>query len=283
MKRVLALVGAILLVAVAVVVRGALDGDESGADLPDDDADLTVACVRELARACDALPGDVRIEDPAATLGRVDEVDAWVTLDPWPAMARFTLGVPFPGDAVGVATSPLLLLARTGAVPDGCEPIAWTCLVDGLGDGVVLPPSRTALGRLALGAAAEDFLPGFSRADLFDDAELGRRIDELGTAADPIADIFAFGPAGPKATATTGADLIARFDGRREDANFTRGAGARPVTIAVVVAGPAAGRVAAHPAFTDALADAGWTLADGSTSAGLPEPGVLFALQEVSP
>src|SRR3546814_10763987 len=66
-----------MIVALAVVVRGALDGDSD--DEPSSSGPLVVACDPDLRAACEALDGvDVRIEDSASTAGALQggETDA---------------------------------------------------------------------------------------------------------------------------------------------------------------------------------------------------------------
>ena len=93
MSRVLALLGAVALIVVAVVVRAVVLDDDGGAGADDPDRALVVACVPELEVACNAIDAatDVVVERPDQTIARLaagEEVDAWVTFDPWPAMAE---------------------------------------------------------------------------------------------------------------------------------------------------------------------------------------------------
>lgn len=291
MKRVLALAGAIFLIAAAIVVRAVIadDDDESVGTDGGDDGDLVVACIPELREACEAIDRDMdlRIEDPGDTIAALaegDYIDAWVTLDPWPEMAEILERRQFFGEVEVVGASDLVLLARTTEIPDACGAnLGWTCLVDGLGDRVAVADRSGALGALVFGWAAEEFFPNLIRADIVGDAQLAQRLEVLDTLSDPIGDIFAFAAAGPHATATTNADLGQRFDGSREDPNFTRSVGASPAAVAVVVAGRRADRIAGQPSFTDALDELGWDLDPGAATGGLPNAGVLVALsQEVS-
>ena len=87
MKRTLAIAGAVLMIVVAIVIRSAIDSDEGTSTT--DPASGTIACVTELADACNALTGvTVRVEDASVTAKAIAKgtanVDAWVTLDPWP-------------------------------------------------------------------------------------------------------------------------------------------------------------------------------------------------------
>jgi hypothetical protein len=284
MARVLALLGAILLIAAALVARSILD-DESGDDGDgggDGGASLAVACIPELREACEAVDRDVTltIEDPGETIARIadgDDVDAWITLDPWPAMASFLDDSVELDDPIGVATSDLVVLARTARLPDRCDPPAWTCLVDVLGDSVAAPAATTALGVLVLGHAATDFFGGpFAANDLADPA-LADRLAALDLAGrDPLEDLRVGLPE-PAATGALEVQL-ASLGVRLEQ--FDTGPGASPATVAVVVAGDDADRIAEDPAFTAALADLGWDVVPDAATTGLPNAGVLVALQE---
>lgn len=288
MARVLALLGAILLVAAALVARSVLD-DES-----DDDGDgrgagggsLAVACIPELEEACEAIDRDVTltIEDPAETIARIadgDDVDAWITLDPWPAMAPFlddTIGL---DTSIGVASTDLRLMVRDAAVPAACDAVTWTCLVDELGDQVTLPDPDSALGRLAVAFAANDFFPGFAANELRDDTALQARLAAVGfdrSGPQPFEDMLVLPD--PDATAITAAAFERAVASRPAGSSFSTAPGASPATVAVVVAGEDADGIAGNEAFTDALADLGWDLRADAATTGLPNAGVLVALQE---
>jgi len=286
MTRVLALLGAILLIAAAVVARSVLDDEDGGDDGGRDGEPMAVACIPELREACDALDrlAEVTIEDPGETIARIAEgadVDAWVTLDPWPEMASIIDDQARVGDGVGVATTELLLLVRTDAVPSGCAPVGWTCLVDGLDNRVVLPDPDAALGRLAAAFAANDFFPGFAANELRDDPELQRRLDAVGidrSGPAPYEDMLVLPD--PDATAITGADFERAVAPRPTGESFSTYPTGQPATIAVVVAGDEGDRIAGEPSFTEALEALGWTIAPDAATTGLPGAGVLVALQD---
>lgn len=295
MKRALALVGAILLVAVAVVVRGSMDSDDSNGDDPGGGggSDLVVACVPELADACEALDADVTIEDPTATIANLDAYDAWVTLDPWQEMA----GIIRPGAgrmelATPVAQSDLVLVARSDITGACAEPIDWSCAVEVRGAKAAVGRPTSASGLLVLGWAALQWSavtrPGepFARNEL-DLPEFQTWLGGIDRrTADPLSDALQLGPAGPHVIGTTAADA-GRIDGSREEANLSIHPTITPATVAVMVVGSstddAAGRIASDDDFTDALTRSGWRLDDQARSSGLPDFGVLVALlQEVS-
>jgi hypothetical protein len=282
MKRVLALAVACLLVAAALAVRSALSSDDGDGDADGDgngSGALVIACVPELREACEALDrqdAELRIEDPSETLADPD-VDAWVTLDPWPAIAATSAGRDVFGEVMPVAQTDLVLLARERQVSGDCEPLSWTCLVDDLGDQVAVPNLGTASGLLVLGFAAVNFHDGQNLASNdFTDPAFESRLAALDIGGNPLRDIRDGLPE-PAATGALAVQL-ARL-GTRLDA-FVQSPGPFPATVAVVVAGRDADRVAGEPSFTDALAELGWDVRDDAATSGLPRPDVLFALSQ---
>lgn len=281
MSRVLALVGAVLLIAAAILARAVLDDDDEG---DDGGSALVVACIPELADACEAIDRaiELTIEDPADTIERLaagEAIDAWVTLDPWPEMAAIVEDRVRLDEVVAVASSDLVLLARTTEVPEGCDPVTWTCLVDGLGDRVEVPDPDSALGRLVVAFAANDFHPGFAANELRDDVALQDRLAALGIDAGgvpPEVDMLVLPD--PDATGTTAASFDTNVASRPAGSGFTSHA-TSPAAVAVVVAGPDADRITGEPSFTAALEDLGWALDAGAATTGLPNAGVLVALQ----
>lgn len=294
MTRALAVAGAVLLIAAAVLARAVLrdggDGDDGG-----DPSGLVIACIPELAAACEALdrPAELRIEDPADTIAAVEsgiDIDAWVTLDPWPAIAAFESDDPLFASAEPVAVDDLALVVRATSVPSDCPaPPTWTCIQADDPDRAVLPRTDTASGLLATGLATADvFLTetgsaAFASQDLADGGPAGDFVDAYVFDDDPLLDMLQIGSAGPFATILRAGEANARIGGTREEPNLVVGPTATGATVAVVVAGPRADRLAGEPAFTAALVDAGWNPTPDAATTGLPNPGVLVALaQEVS-
>ena len=270
MARVLALLAAVLLVVAAVLVRRELDEPDTGETDPDrPSAELVVACIPELERLCESLDDvDLRIEPPSATLAAPD-VDAWVTFDPWPAIAQGALGTGEP-----VASTDLVLVTRAEGPAGDCTD--WACA----GAGRAAVPTSEAFGLLVLGNASlqwsERTRPGepFARQEL----ELPEYQAWLGglnrTTRDPLADMLQLGPAGPPATAATAVDYEDRVRGSREEGNLTTsGTG----TLGLVVAGRAASTVADR--LQEPLGAQGWGPA--GPSEGLPSEGLLRAMREV--
>lgn len=194
MKRLLALVVALGLVAAALWVRGRIDDEGAvGGGPGGGDRALTVVCVTELAAVCDAVAREepdleVRIEEEAVTeqaladADSVDDVDAWLTFGPFALVVdeqrrrsgRFAV-LDEPSDVL--AWSPLVvavwndrrdvLAGRCGGDPP------WSCIGDvsglpwsDLGGpaawGPVKPghptPETTAVGLLVLAQATASFL-----------------------------------------------------------------------------------------------------------------------------
>jgi hypothetical protein len=157
MRRVVAVLGAVLMVGVALLIRGGIDGDDGGGDGSGDRGGaegVTLLCADELEAVCRALTADGAIEDfttePAGdTVDRLadDEdlgADGWLTLDPFPEIAETArqqagLGSAFAstaptgrGTGIGIATAP----ARTDAWSVACdgEDPGWVCVGDVVGE-----------------------------------------------------------------------------------------------------------------------------------------------------
>lgn len=150
MKRVLALVGAVAMVAGALVVRSRIDdgGDDGGGG----GGQVTIACVRELRPACEAIAADadveVRIEDYATTaeglLATADDdppgadgIDAWLAPAPIAAgvneQRAFAGHEPVLGEpSEPLARSPLVVVgwtARLAPLREHCGgELTWGCI-----------------------------------------------------------------------------------------------------------------------------------------------------------
>src|SRR5436190_8649953 len=126
------------MVALAVVVRNALD-DEDGGGGDGDGQSTVVVCASDLAAACEALDDsvEVRIEDPAVTAAALaegtfeDDVDAWVASTAWLEVAESRAPGAL-GDARALATSPTVVATAPGryeAITDLCAgDDVWQCL-----------------------------------------------------------------------------------------------------------------------------------------------------------
>jgi hypothetical protein len=156
-RRVLALLAAVAMIAGAVVVRQRLDEGALGQPLTAEGRPTTVLCDLALEAVCRALTADaeltVAVEEAGASLERLwglpDAVsggvpegvpDVWVTLAPWPAMVdeeRGRRGLQPLFDAasaqVALGSSPLVLLAwedRADVLRASCgeEVLTWRCV-----------------------------------------------------------------------------------------------------------------------------------------------------------
>lgn len=197
MKRLLALLGAALMIAVAFFVRDQIDDDGTSAEGGGSGSgeDAVLVCSTELATPCRELARQrddivVRIEDAATTEallvaaepGGDVPFDAWLTLEPFPEMvaeerAR-ALRQPVLGDpSPTLARSPLAIVVwndRRDALAGACAgEITWRCIGDQAGrvwsevGGVAAwgsvkpshsPPDRTAEGLLVISQATASYL-----------------------------------------------------------------------------------------------------------------------------
>ena len=300
MKRLLAVAAAVSMIVVAIVIRSAIDDGGDHQSTPK--ATGTIACITELAAQCRALTGGtVRVEDAAVTAKAIAagtaDIDAWITLDPWPAMTnelakeqRVDTGTPLARTDLVIA----MVAERAARLAPACGgAVDWKCLGDAIGKpwtdvggqpewGTVkagIPAPTSAEGLLLLAHAASGYFgdAGFATND-FDDSFLVWKSKVTATPASFTTFIQQF-PAAFSAVGTT----------RVETAS---GTGTRPV--AVVDASPAAravvviARVQRHsvPGFTnplkERLRDAGWSTDGVDAPTGLPDPGVLLALSGIT-
>lgn len=176
-ERILAVLGAIALVAAAFVARTLIVGDDTGgnggAGGGGGGGRPVVACTPDLMAVCDALVADGRIADDPPSLDLGDEtmtdqkIDGWITWDPAPRIANFDaeeVGTAAPWDtAIAVGTEPLALLVRASQrdpllASCGGE-LTWVCLAGPANVpsiGVGQPSSAEGLARLAPIAKALD-------------------------------------------------------------------------------------------------------------------------------
>lgn len=195
----LALIAAAAMIAGAVVVRGKLEtGSLSSPGAAKDPA--TLICIPELKPVCDELKDDrvtVVVEHAGATVDRLAgnetvDADAWLTLAPWPDIARDlrqreARGSLPTGGSESIARSPLVMVVsqERGARLDaacgtgttwrcigGFSGVVWRDLEGQQAWGRLRPgiddPAENATGLLVLGHAASDFFrtTSFSTADM---------------------------------------------------------------------------------------------------------------------
>lgn len=141
-QRILAIAGALALVALAIVARTQFGGDSGGGGSSGGGKPV-VACTPDLMSVCDALAeaGKIANDPPTLDLDKAaapaPEIDAWITWDAIPGVANFDADADGRSDVWGTSivlgASPLAVSTRrSGAVPlpDGCSMAAlmWACL-----------------------------------------------------------------------------------------------------------------------------------------------------------
>ncbi|MBX3286396.1 MAG: hypothetical protein KF703_13695 [Actinobacteria bacterium] len=194
-ERILAVVGAVALVTVAVVLRATvLDDGSDGGSGGGGGGRPHVACTPDLAGVCRALAdaGAIAADPAVLELGDAtappDDLDGWITWDGAPGVAN----IDAPGtwqDPVAVAGAPLAVARRTGpapALPAGCtaDALTWRCLVDAAldGDAVGVGTGTSAESLVRLGPIAAALVPADGDVTDIDAADLRAVID---SPADP--------------------------------------------------------------------------------------------------
>lgn len=196
-QRVLAVLGAVAIVLVAVVVRAAIDDGGGGGG--SGNGGIVLVCATELADACGHLDGvTVIVEQAADTAARIasgeaqaDGVDGWVTTSAWTEVLESRASDRL-ATSDALATSQVVVATdrnRTQAVTSLCNgtPL-WKCLGDNAGAewkslaggdprwGAVktgLPDADSATGLTVLASVASGFLGGTDfAANDFDPAGL---------------------------------------------------------------------------------------------------------------
>ena len=142
-QRIMAIVGAVGLVVVALVVRSMVTGGDGTQG--NSSAKPVVACTRDLMPVCQALADDGKIAANPPTLELADaatarvadrSLDGWITWDPAPGIANLdaeAAGSIRPwATSVPIGSSPLGIAALTGVtptLPNGCSfsPADWDC------------------------------------------------------------------------------------------------------------------------------------------------------------
>lgn len=156
-ERILAIVGAAALIAVAFVIRSVVAGDDGAGGAGGGGGRPVVACTPDLMAVCDALVADGRIANnpPALDLGveaAAAEVggrrlDGWVTWDPAPGIANLDATqagrMPRWDRSTPLGASPLAVATTSNnaiSLPEGCsfDVAEWSCLN--------APPPGLALG-----------------------------------------------------------------------------------------------------------------------------------------
>ena len=305
MRRLGALLGAVVMVGAAFVIRGATVDDPSD-DRGAEPVQAGLVCPPELQEICRAATGRVVTEEAGATADRLLEArrpsdldaEAWIVPAAWARLvvaerARLDEEPLFEVVEGTLASSPVVLAVWTTHGDElGVEcgrPVDWACLADQHGDTVVrsrvrtgLPPVDSASGLVVAAAQAGALLGGsdFAANDFDLDPEFRPRAGVLasGQQAEPLTAMRTRGPGQFTAVGVLAADAedvatqfgtIAVFDDRQ------------PVVRADVVALVPAGRELdgdQREALQQALTDAGWDPPAGGSD-GLPDGSVLAAVR----
>jgi hypothetical protein len=289
-KQLLAVLGAVAMIAAAVLIRNALDDSgDGGSPTSGPGGTVTVACAEDLAAACDALEGAEGITvvreqaaDTAALLAKdtPPAVDAWVTTAPWAELVdvqRTFAGLdPALGTGTLIARSPVVLAVDKGvraqlADPQRCGTVGWACV--GQQPSLARPSHAspdTATGLVELAAATSGWFEAggkqtFSRDDFADPAFQTwlKGLEALVVRPNPpdLAPVQALfvAPGSYGAVGALEADVASR-NLQRVDVLYPR-----PVVTADVVLVPVRGRKAAPGAASDrvrsGLRAAGWRVA----------------------
>ena len=310
MRRLLAVVAAVAMVAGSIAIRSRLDRREEDRANP-----LRVVCASELGTVCDVLrrtSAQVTVEPAPRTadrLGRAEdaEIDGWLAPAPWPQIVdgrRRPAGLlPLFGEvSPPLARSPLVLVVNKTVRCSG--DLGWKCLGDLAVAGQAKPglphPGDDGLGVLVLGDATAAYFgrsADLTRSDL-DDTGFARWFSAVVNATprsfsggSRLEEMLATGTAVYDAVGTIEAEAAPVLE-RSAAAVRNRVDLLYPepmATVDVVLAG-SGGRlreVAGGEAVRKALADAGWRLDARTTNTGpplapannLPPPGFLDALR----
>lgn len=253
MARILALVAAVGLIAGAVVLRGAVDGDDISSG---DDPRGVIWCDPLLADACTnaadnagAAWAKVEVIEPGdayEALASTKPEDAppalWVTAGNWPAVlaaGNANAEISTFGEATPVASTPVVLAAKganLALVDAACgADVSWSCLAEAAGRqatdlggsaplgefrlGHVVPPSSLGLATLAAlvrTVAADVDAPNLGDIDSQGYRGLLDRIDrgELGVATGPAASKFLTQPGEASVFLGPEAPLVVKAEAR---------------------------------------------------------------------
>lgn len=167
-ERILAAMGAVALIAAALVARSLIVGDGPTSHEPGRSGDRpVVACTPDLAEVCSALVADGAIRPAARPLELAgaaapdDELDGWITWGAAPGVANFDAPGTWTVPSEVVASAPLGVLVAGGVV--GCaDGDDWaSCVVEGADGGfaVGIGSGTTAQGLARLDPVARALVP----------------------------------------------------------------------------------------------------------------------------
>ena len=300
MRRVLAVIGAVLIVVGALAVRSMIEGDDdpSGGD---DDGGLVVMCDADFSAVCEALgPGDVRAETAVATAAGLDDgtrgdVDVWITSSAWAEVLQ-ARAPELIGEAEALATSPVAL----ATLPGRAEPVTRACtdqpmlrcVGDAVGRSWTELGGEATWGRVTFGLADPDRGIGLAVlaaavGDYFSSLDVARNDFE----ADPGFQAWLEGlypadpPSSPVRVMVTAQGTYSVAADARARASVDAGQRAiellepeQPVTVTAVAVPVNGGDDLPDLArLREALVDGGWSDAGGPAAPTL-KPGVMAAL-----
>ncbi len=318
MRRVVALVGALIMVGSALLLRSALSDDDGGDGGSGSDGEgdrMALLCAEELADVCERLEdeglAEVEIEAVGTTVDRLSEeaaeldADAWLTLDPFAVQVdqrrEFATFEPLFDESTALDASTGLAIVgfddRIGALAEDCGELTWSCLGDAAGEpwtehggesawGTVKPgydaPDTSATGLLVLTQAMADHVgrTDFASQDI-DDGWLRDLEDAVPprSGSSALDTLLTQGRAAFGAVGALGLEAeAAAGGGRGEDLTITYPA---PMFRATVVLAPRRGFDVGELADADELAEALEAAGWDSGEAGepLPSAGAIDALR----
>lgn len=294
-KSLAALAAAVVMVAAAIVGRSTLDTKNQR-----DDLRLTVACdplAETFCRAAAAADSriTVKVESPDITTKRLHDlgpdtrpdIQAWVTVGPWLQMADGRRGGQPPNakDIVPVASSPLVLVTKPGQNLASCgKPLPAACLPLPTNPVGLPSPLTSGVGLAGLAQvvlAATGLAVGDLDRNAIESGPAGPPIDRLRRSTKPGAGLeqlnIGFSQANPLVTIQVGLPpSSARAQVLRSDPPVRA---VLQIGILDRLATGPLGDQAGGRALAKAAADAGWD-PPGDPTGGLPDPGVLAALQD---
>jgi len=297
LKTLAAVLAAAAMVGAAIVGRGALDTKKER-----DELRLTVACDPIAEQFCKAAAAadpriTLRVEPPDVTTKRLSDlsggepppIDAWITAGPWLQMAdgRRSGQAPLQRGVAYVASTPVVIVTRPGQTIGPCEnrPPAACLPLPRSRVGLASPrTSGVGLAGLAKIVLARTGTPvGDLDRTLIESGDAARTIEDLRRANNPSDDLGRqlaanFSEANPVITIQPAAVAVA---GR------VAVVPSEPQVRAVIQVGvlddkallPLGGSERGGQALAKAATEAGWD-PPGEHSGGLPDPGVLAALQD---
>lgn len=181
MKRALAVMGAVVMILVAVLIRSVINDNSNGSKNGGNSADgpVRILCSTELKEICSSLTEEnlasVDVADPGATVdtltaGTSADFDAWLTVGPWdrvfednldfarPSPGEPKISNPFGSDGQILARSPVVFVSINTPATDkvaavcGAEP-AVSCASTDPSLSIGIPSTRRGDGLVGLAQA----------------------------------------------------------------------------------------------------------------------------------